>query len=148
LSKSRADNRASGFTLIEVIIALAIAGLGLGVLMAAAGTGLGQSNFADQYIEATRRAQSHLAGLGVLTPLRPGTQSGDDGGGYSWQVRTSQPAMHAGAEPTAGADFGPGAQNPLGLYTVEVTLTWRSGMGTRSVTLRTQRLAHVGGGNG
>jgi prepilin-type N-terminal cleavage/methylation domain-containing protein len=142
LSKSRADNRASGFTLIEVIIALAIAGLGLGVLMAAAGTGLGQSNFADQYIEATRRAQSHLAGLGVLTPLRPGTQSGDDGGGYSWQVRTSQAAMHAGAAPGAAA------QNPLGLYTVEVTLTWHSGMGTRSVTLRTQRLAHVSDANG
>jgi prepilin-type N-terminal cleavage/methylation domain-containing protein len=149
LPKNRADNRASGFTLIEVTIALAIAALGLGVLMAAAGTGLGQGDVADRYIEATRRAQSHLAGLGVLTPLRPGTQSGDDGGGYSWQARIFEPAMHAGAEPGAGPSApGAAAQNPLGLYTVEVTLTWRSGMGTRSVTLRSQRLAPIADGNG
>jgi prepilin-type N-terminal cleavage/methylation domain-containing protein len=141
LPKNR-TSRTSGFTLIEVTIALAIAALGIGGLMAAAGAGLGQANFADQYIEATRRAQSHLAGLGVLTPLRPGTQSGDDGGGYSWQARIAQPAMHA------GAGVGPAGQSPLGLYSVEVTLSWRSDMGTRSVTLRSQRLAHVADGDG
>ncbi|HMI96151.1 MAG TPA: type II secretion system protein [Micropepsaceae bacterium] len=135
-------SQTSGFTLIEVTIALAIAALGLGVLMEAAGTGLGYSNIADQYIEATRLAQSHLSAVGVLTPLRPGTQSGDDGGGYSWRSRISEPVMHAGA----GA--GPTAQKPLGLYTVEVTLTWRGGMETRSVTLRSQRLAHIADGNG
>jgi general secretion pathway protein I len=141
LSKKRAK-RISGFTLIEVTIALAIAALGLGALMAAVGTGLGQANFANQYIEATGRAQSHLAGLGVLTPLYPGMQTGDDGGGYSWQVRIAQPTMHV------GADAGTKRQSPLGLYSVEVTLSWRGGMSTRSVTLRSQRLAHVGIGNG
>ena len=58
LSKNRADRPAAGFTLIEVLVALAIAALGLGALMAAAGTGLGNATLADQYIEATRRAQA------------------------------------------------------------------------------------------
>ena len=128
--------------MIEVTIALAIAALGLGVLMAAAGTGLRNGTLADQYIEATRRTQSHLASVGVLTPVRPGTLSGDDGDGYSWQSRISQPVIHT------GASTGPGAQSPFGLYTVEVTLSWRSGFGTRSVTLRSQRLAHVADDNG
>jgi len=138
LSKNRAHN-SSGFTLIEAMVALAIAALGLGVLMAAAGTGLGNAALADRYIAATRRAQSHLAAIGTLTPLRPGVQSGNDGGGYSWQVRISQPVLHAP---------GPAATNPPALYTVEVTLSWRSGIGTRSLSLQSQRLGHVPDGNG
>jgi general secretion pathway protein I len=138
LSKNRAD---SGFTLIEVIVALAIAALGLGALMAATGTGLRNAALADQYIEATRRAQSHLAAIGTLTPLRPGIQSGDDGAGYSWQVRISSPVLHA---QTAQPDM----QKPLGLYTVDVVLTWRSGVSNRSVSLQSQRLGPIPDGNG
>ena len=146
MSKNRTDiaRRGSpreGFTLIEVLVALAIAALGLGFLMMAAGTGLGNAGIADQYIEATRRAQSRLALLGVTAPLRPGDTSGDDGGGYSWRVRISEPAMHASGP--AG-----GAQPALGLYTVEVTLSWRNGISVKNVSLRSQRLARGPDGNG
>ena len=141
MSKSRADRPAAGFTLIEVLVALAIAALGLGALIAAVGAGVGNAKLADQYIEATRRAQSHLSTLGTLTPLRPGIQSGDDGGGYSWRLRVSEPVLHAGAPPSA-------AQKPLGLYTVEITLIWRSGFSTRSVSLQSQRLGTDSDGNG
>lgn len=141
MSKSPADCPPSGFTLIEVLVALAIAALGLGALMAAAGTGLGNAILADQYIEATRRAQSRLAATGALIPLHSRTQSGDDGGGYSWWVRISEPALHAGASQSA-------AQKPLGLYTIEVTLSWRSGLSTRSVSLQSQRLARISDSNG
>jgi general secretion pathway protein I len=141
LLKNRADCPSSGFTLIEVLVALAIAALGLGALMAAAGTGIENTTLADQYIEATRRAQSHLAATGTLTPLRAGIQSGDDGGGYYWRVRVSQPTLHAAAP-------GPEAQKPLGLYTVEVTLSWRSDFSTRSVSLQSQRLSTVSDANG
>lgn len=136
--KNRSDSPLSGFTLIEVMVALAIAALGLGVLMAAAGTGLGNATLADQYIDATRRAQSHLAAVGSLTPLRAGIQSGNDGGGYSWQVRISEPVLHA---PGMG-------KQPLGLYTVEVTLSWHSGVSTRSVSLQSRRLSYIPDANG
>ena len=140
MSKNHTDGRAFGFTLIEVTVALAIAALGLGVLMAAAGTGLGQSKLADQYIEATRRAQSRLALLDAAIQPQPGTQFGDDGGGYSWQSRISDPVRHAGSKERAGSD-------ELGLYSVEVTLTWRAGAGEKNVTLRSQRVAHVSNAN-
>jgi general secretion pathway protein I len=107
--------------------------------MMAAGTGLGNATLADQTIEATRRAQAHLAGLGTLTPLRPGEQSGEDGGGYSWRVRISEPAMHAAAATPGGM--------PLGLYTVDVTIMWRAGVSTKSVSLSSQRLGRVVNGN-
>jgi len=133
LPKSRAEQ--SGFTLIEVIVALAIAALGLGMLMMATGTGLTSTSAADETIEATLRAQSHLDALGSLTPLRPGIQSGDDGGGYSWRVSVSQPVSHANA---ADPD-----ETPPALYSILVTISWRSGLSSRSVSLSTQRLGHI-----
>jgi general secretion pathway protein I len=139
LDHRRIKSGSAGFTLFEVVIALAIAALGLGFLVAAAGTGLENGALADQYMEATRRAQSHLAALDVLTPLRPGDQSGDDGGGYSWRVRVSQPALHAGTT----AD-----QKAPALYTVDVSITWRAGNATRTVSLQSQRIGQAGGTGG
>ena len=133
MPKSRAEQ--SGFTLIEVIVSLAIAALGLGMLMMATGTGLTSASAADETIEATLRAQSHLDALGSLTLLRPGIQSGDDGAGYSWQVAVSQPVSHANAADPA--------ETPPALYSILVTISWRSGLSSRSVSLRTQRLGHL-----
>jgi general secretion pathway protein I len=122
--------RASGFTLLEILIALAIAALGLGALMAATGTGLGNADLAARTIEATRRAQSHLASVGIATPLRPGIQAGDDGENYRWRLRISEPVLRPRAS--------------TGLYTIEITIAW----GNRDLSLTTQRLGPVGGGNG
>lgn len=135
LSKNRADHPSSGFTLIEVIVALVIAGLGLALMIGAAGAGLGNAGAADRYIAATRRAQSHLAALGIAAMLRPGEQSGDDGGGYSWRSTISGPALHATRAQSAA--------KVLGLYNVTVTVSWRDGVSYRSVSLSSQRFAQV-----
>jgi general secretion pathway protein I len=139
LKKNRADggghrSAQSGFTLFEVVVALAIAALGLSFLMAAASTGLASAGLADQYIEATRRAQSHLAETGVTEPLHPGVRAGDDGGGYSWRSRISPPRLHDAPPASEG-------MAPLGLYAVEVTISWRTGDSIKSVALRSQRVA-------
>jgi general secretion pathway protein I len=131
---TRRSARSSGFTLFEVVVALAIAAMGLGALMAATSQGLGNAQLADRYIEATRRAQSRLAELGKATLLVPGVQSGDDGGGFSWRVRIAPPATHD-APPANGVPA-------LALYTVEATVSWQSGGASRSVSLQSLRLAH------
>ena len=124
---ARADAGAQGFTLIEVLVALAIAALGLAMLMAAAGTGLNNAGLADQYIEATRRAQSRLALVGTAMPLVTSDLSGDDGGGFSWHVRISPPVVHD-APP-------PGSPPAPASYTVDVVISWLNGGRTRSVAL-------------
>lgn len=136
----REDTRAEGFTLIEAVVALAIAALGLAMLMAASSTGLNNAGIADQYIEATRRAQSHLALVGTALPLLPSDQSGDDGGGFSWRVRISPPVVHDAPPP--GTLPGPAS------YTVDVVISWLNGSKTKSVTLQSQRLGPAAGGNG
>ncbi len=116
-----------------MVVALAIAAVGLGFLMSAAGTGLGNSGLAHTYVEAMRRAQSHLAELGATEPFAAGVRSGDDGGGFTWSTRISPPVLHALAATSGTAR--------VGLYTVDVTISWRSGNSSKTVSLRSQRIA-------
>ncbi len=161
-TKARADNAGaddrgageSGFTLIEVLVALAIAALGLGAMMAAAGQGLGNVGIADRYIEATRRAQSHLAMVGITAPLAAGDTQGDDGGGFFWRVQIVPIAAEAAGSAAASATGAVTAQagnqqqppSAVTLYAIGVTVGWRTGAGVKQVTLQTQRIGQAAGG--
>jgi general secretion pathway protein I len=112
--------RDGGFTLLEVMVAFVIASLATLVLYRAAFNGAGQAAVAARTQEAVVRAQSRLAAIGVLTTLRPEALSGDDGGGFRWQLRIA-PAQSNGA---------------LTLYDVQVTEIF----GNREVRLTTTRL--------
>jgi general secretion pathway protein I len=120
-----------GFTLVEVLVALAIAGIGLAVFLSATGVGLQNNAVADQYVQATRRAQSRLAQVGLTLPLKQGDYSGDDGGGFRWQVTIAPPITHAQSG---------GAPASTELYPIEIRESWRSGRSVREVLLRSERM--------
>ena len=134
---------AAGFTLLEVLVAFAIAALAVGVLMQGATGGLRAVRVAGRVEEATSRARSHMATLGHSGPLLPGVQSGDDGEGYRWRTRivllSSQPLGEAA----------PGAPAPprLGLFAVAVAISWTEGDDARQVELDSRRLDMVQGGD-
>jgi general secretion pathway protein I len=120
-----------GFTLIEVLVALAIAAIGMAFFLSATGVGLNNTSIADQSIEATRLAQSHLAQIGLAMPLKQGAYSGDDGRGFRWRVEIAAPMTHArSAEAQSAA---------TGLYPVEVGESWQSGFTRREVVLHSER---------
>lgn len=130
----------AGFTLLEVLVALTIASLAIVVLFRAGGDGLTASDTAAQVDEAVERAKSHLDMLARAGSLVPGRQTGDDGGGFSWQTV---------ATPVARQQAAAGAANPADnvrradavLYDVVVTVSWRRAGRTRAVALETRRLA-------
>jgi prepilin-type N-terminal cleavage/methylation domain-containing protein len=121
----------SGFTLIEVLVALVVAAIGLGFFLAATGVGLQNVGIADQYVQATRRAQSRLAQVGLTVPLKQGNYSGNDGDGFRWQVNIAQPLKHA---------QGSSAPSLPELYPIDVRVRWRSGVSWREVSLRSERI--------
>jgi prepilin-type N-terminal cleavage/methylation domain-containing protein len=128
----RAIRPEQGFTLIEVLVSLAIAAIGMAFFLSATGVGLQNAGTADQYIQATRLAQSHLAAVGFSVPLKQGSYSGDDGLGFRWQVRISAPLAHP--QPADG-------QTQLrALYPVETSESWQSGFSRREILLRSERL--------
>src|ERR1700751_3340361 len=79
----------NGFTLLEVVVALAIAGLALVGLFRAGRGGLFAVDTAARAEEAVQRAQSHLAAVGRDATLVTGEFTGDDGGGYRWALHVA-----------------------------------------------------------
>ena len=111
-------------SLLEVLVAFVIAVLGSGAVIAGSGDSVSASRVATHREQALSRARSRLAAVGPA--YVPGEQSGDDGGGFAWSLRTL-PATQAGSGAT--------------LYTLTATITWRMDGGERRVRLTTERLA-------
>ena len=138
-------HRAGGFTLLEVLVALVIAGLALAVLVHGGIDGLVAARVAGRTEEAVARAQSRIAALCHGTRLVPGMRSGDDGSGFAWraQVLTATAATlpHGSAEEQ---------RRPLRatLYTVRVTVSWGGTLLPRQVSLATSCLGPRAGGSG
>jgi general secretion pathway protein I len=132
--------REHGFTLIEVLVAFVIAMLALGVVYEGIAGGIEATRIANRTEDALSRAQSHLAAVGQGTRITPGTQDGDDGSGFQWQV-------HIAPEAEQSARLDPGGA--VVLYQVDITESWPDSAGPggrRAVVLRTQRLGPATGG--
>ncbi len=118
-----------GFTLIEVLVAFAIAALGLAALMQIFGTGLQSARISEGYARATMLAESRLASVGVEEPLVAGESSGDFGDGFRWRLIVSP----------LGDDETNAVVVP---FRVRVTVSWGAEDKTpRRVTLDSLRLA-------
>ena len=126
----------AGFTLLEVVVAVAIAALALVALFQAGSAGLLTVNDATRVEEAVDRAQSHLAafvGTGLITA---GESEGDDGDGYRWRLSSRQAAV----QPLA---TGPSDVSMI-LYEVSVVVSWGGRARDHSVELQTERIRTVG----
>lgn len=124
----------AGFTLLEVVVAAAIAALALVALFQSGSAGLFTAGEAIRVEEAVDLAQSHLAAIADAGAIAPGETEGDDGGGYHWRL-SARPIISRRA-PTPG----PG-DTATTLYDIRVTVSWGGRRHTRSVELESQRIA-------
>lgn len=117
-------NREAGFTLLEVLVAAAIAALALAVLFQGAAGGVRAARVADHMQEAVSRARSRLTVMehGPVPAL--GDQSGDDGGGFHWRSHVTQVGSGAAV-----------------LYDIAVAESWTTDGGARQVVLHGRRVA-------
>ena len=129
-----------GFTLLEVLVAVAIAGLAIIGLFQAGSGGLFAADTAARAEEAIQRAQSHLTAVGRNAALVQGEFTDDDGGGYRWRLRVRPVATRQGLAPDGTSAV------TATLYDVEVAILWPGRKGERSVVLRTLRLGTATGG--
>lgn len=131
-----------GFTLLEVLVALAIAIPALALLYRQGVASIGVTQTAASYQEAISRAQSRLDAL-ADGGLIAGERNGDDGGGYRWRTRIVPIA--------AAAPQHPGPRTPSGadgttLFGVAVEISWPGPQGMRAVVLDTRRLGMAAAG--
>jgi general secretion pathway protein I len=131
------NDRSQGFTLLEVVIATAIAALALIALFKIASGGVMAVETATHVEEAVERARSHLDALGHGTSLSEGDYEGDDGGGFHWRLSVHPLAIRPGSNTEAS---GPAAE----LFAVDVTVWWKELGRRRAVTLTTLHLQTSG----
>jgi len=128
--------RDSGFTLLEVLVAFAIAAPALTLLYRQGVASIGTTQTAAAYQEAISLAQSHLDALNGAN-LTAGEQAGDDGAGFLWRLRvapiasTAPPRAVPRASPYAGG---------TALFAVAVEIAWPGPHGNHTLTLNTRRL--------
>jgi general secretion pathway protein I len=121
----------AGFTLIEVLVALAIIGLALGAVAGVFGLGLTGHETASTAEMALAVADEQL-NLAAATP-RPGAAKGVFANRFAWQTTV------APYQDTAGkADNVPPNLPPL--YRIAVSVAWHDGRHMREVSLSTLRL--------
>jgi general secretion pathway protein I len=128
-----------GFTLLEMIIALIIAGLAAVALFEAVGTGLHATQTASMYDQAIVRAKSRLSAATHGAALAAGDWRGDDGGGFRWRLRVA-PMASAAVRPTGLIGPRAAASIPVVLYAVSVWVIWTDGGTQRDVRLDTEQV--------
>ncbi|MCB1886641.1 MAG: prepilin-type N-terminal cleavage/methylation domain-containing protein [Rhodocyclaceae bacterium] len=119
-------HRSAGFSLLEVLVALAIMALSLGVLYQSMGSATRGAQVADR----TERASLWATSLLARWPERGrgGWQdSGTTPDGYAWQVTSAPSGDRIEGYPS------------LDFYEVEVVVSWGDGQRARSVRLHTIR---------
>jgi general secretion pathway protein I len=128
-TRLRADR--DGFTLIEVLVAFAIAALLLVALLRILTLGLGAAERSEEITRATILAQSTLDAVGVVAPLAEGDIAELVNGPF--HIRAAVERYRAAGDAEGTAQY-------LVLYRISATVSWREGRRQRSVSLSTLRL--------
>lgn len=116
------EMRQRGFSLLEMIVAMAILALSLGVLYRAAGGATKAVAVDERYAYAVELAQSVLADNSYV-PVNGMSESGTTSGGFNWQVSASPYTSLTEGMPEGAMQY------------VTVVVSWRDVRGTREVKL-------------
>ncbi|HTY70378.1 MAG TPA: type II secretion system protein [Alphaproteobacteria bacterium] len=130
-------NRAgsAGFTLIEILVALALLGLTIGAIASVLSDSARGYNAAGNAQTALALAEDKLESAGITEPLRVGQTEGQFDERFSWRVAVT----NYRDKPPVGAVAA--QSDALGLFRVQVTVGWREGVRDRQIALSTVRLA-------
>ena len=147
---------ASGYTLIEVLVAMMILAMALTVLMRMFSSGLQNMGTSADYAHAVLLAESQLAAVGSSETIRPGETSGSE---QKFHWTRSVEDYHPGDEPHGqrnenrdaytegfrGRSIGTGTggslnELPVSAYQVTVVVEWPGRTRPRQVNLSTIKL--------
>ena len=132
---SPAMRRAGGFSLLEILVAFAIAALALGLLYQVTGNNARQAGGLGQQERAMLLAESLLAAHDTVPPQ--GIAESAQGAGFEWQVASRPYPTPADGQPRATR-----------LHELLVSVRWLDGSRARQfdlTSLRPERLPPPGG---
>lgn len=136
MSRARQTEAAPGFTLLEVVVALACVALILGAVLRVFSLGLRTADSAEKRAHGVMLAQSVLAEIATDSPLDVGQASGTFDDGFRWWCRIGlyEDDSARRTEDEFAQEFW--------LYRIDVAVAWgRQDDPAGSVTLTTLRVS-------
>jgi general secretion pathway protein I len=127
-------NREKGFTLIEVVIALAILGIGLTVIIELFSGGLRLGRISQEYTKAMNFASLKMEEIVTEGTIEPGEGEGEFNPIFRWRTGIEKVDI---LPYDKGTEFKP----PVDLYRIRVNVLWKSGAKERSASLESYRVA-------
>jgi general secretion pathway protein I len=124
---SRLEQEA-GFTLVEVIVALAMLSVGLTMLLGLISSSLKQTASAERMAEASSLAQALMDEVGVDLTVNPEQRDGQFANGYRWHLKM-----------LPYGDAKEREEWPVSVYTISTEVEWEDGTERRSYVLTTLR---------
>jgi general secretion pathway protein I len=121
-----------GFTLIEVVVALAILGVGLVVIIELFSGGLRLGKAAEEYTKAVGFARAKMEEISVLEKMEEGEKEGEFDKEYRWKMETKKMEL-------LSMEKNPEYKPPVDFYQVKFTVFWKSASKEKSTTIETYR---------
>jgi prepilin-type N-terminal cleavage/methylation domain-containing protein len=121
-----------GFTLIEVVISLAILGIGLMVIIELFSGGLRLGRFSEENTRALRYASLKLEEITIQKTLEEGEEEGEFDPNFRWKVGVRKMDL---LPVEKEADF----KRPVELYHIRIEVIWNSGTKERVTSLESYK---------
>jgi hypothetical protein len=121
---------------MEVVVSLAILGVGLMVIIELFAGGLRLGRASGEYTQATQYARMKMEELALKPPAAEGIEEGEFDGTYRWKMETKRVDLLPFEK---DIDFKP----PVDLFHVKVDVIWKSGLKERSMSVESYRSIRV-----
>jgi general secretion pathway protein I len=122
-----------GFTLMEVLVAIAILGIGLGILLELFSGGLRSAKISEEVTRAQWYGKAKMEEILTTQDLSEGVTEDAFDSQFSYKSEVTK------TNPPLGQDETVGSALPVDLYKIIVKVNWRSGLGQRSLELESLR---------
>jgi general secretion pathway protein I len=133
---NRTFGRPTGFTLIEVVIAVAILAVGLTVIIELFAGGLRLVRVSEEYTKAVNYGRIKLEEMTVKSKMEEGSEEGKFDETFRWQVGVKKVELLPVEKKT---EF----KAPVELFQIQVKVIWKSGSRERSTYLESYKTMRV-----
>ena len=125
---------------MEVLVSVAILGIGLGVILELFSGGLRSARISEEYTQAIWYGRAKMEDLLTAKELTEGVAEDAFDSKYSWSSEVKK------ANPPLGLGEGESITLPIDLYRIVVKVVWPSGRGQRSLEMESLRAFKAEGG--
>jgi general secretion pathway protein I len=121
-----------GFTLLEVLVAIAILGIGLTLVIQLLAGGLRLGRASEEYTKAMNYARIKMEEIAVKPTLKEGSEEGEFDDIYRWQMVVKKVDL-------LPIENRPDFKPPANFFQVQVDIFWKSGFKERSTRIESYK---------